>query len=454
MSFDQLVWVTALSALGLSALLFWFGRLWLHEYSEPAITRAGRIRKSVCGVLMGFCLFVVLGAFTDMKPAPKPDPVAGPAVWHTDYAKAVELAKQEKKPLFIDFGANWCNRCKEIERETFDKPEFLKALQAFVAVKIDESPGEDGDPSPAALATDQKFGVNSALPTLVLVTADEARIKKLDGKYVGEGDKTALIVSEMTAFAKGEETAEIKGGFAAALEKGIFWAILAAFLGGLAASLTPCVYPMIPVTVSIIGGSSQGSQAKAFGNSLIYVGGMALCYSVLGVSVAAAGGKFSAVFQNRWFLITIAAIFLMLGAHMLEIRKLGFLMWLNSNAGTVSNRTSGVLGIFLMGILAGFVFAPCVGPILLGVLTYIGQTRDMFLGFVFMFTFAIGMGLPFVLLGTFSGLVTRIRGTAGDWMIGVEAAFGAALVGAALYFLLPAIPALSKVFSLIAQLAS
>ncbi len=438
MDFDALVWVVAGSALVLAAVMFRLGKLWLYEFSDPPITRAGRVRKTVFGVLMGFCLFVVLGAFTVMKP-----PLAFD--WVKDHDAAVAQAQGQDKLLFIDFWAKWCPRCIEIEKQSFGREPFLQALANYVPLKVDLT-----DPGAADEAVMARYGVGENLPTFVLTTADGKRRKTLDPIALGKGDRTDHIVAELNAFAAGAGLKQDKGAFAEALEEGLFFALIAALLGGLATALTPCVYPMIPLTVAVIGSSARGSKARAFRNSLVYVGGIALCYSLLGVVVASVGGQFGALFQSPWFLGAVAAMMLVLAGHMLEVRKLGLLMRIQGAAGDVSGNRQGVAGLFVMGALAGFIFAPCVGPILLGVLTYIGETGDVVLGFLFMFVFACGMGVPFVILGTFSGLAAK---RPGDWMIGVEAAFGAALVGAALYFLVPVVPPLSELFVQLGALA-
>lgn len=438
MSFHVLVWVVAFGAALASALMFWLGKLWHYEYTDPPITRAGRIRKTTFGVLMGFCLFVLLGAFTLMKP-----PLS--FEWRHDHDAALAEASANNKLVFIDFWASWCNRCNEIERETFGTGPFLKALERYVPLKVDLT-----DPGPAEEAIMKRYDAGETLPTFLLLTPDGKRTKKLDPKDLGAGDQTDNIVSQFNAFADGAGLKEDKGAFAEALSEGLFFALIAALLGGLATALTPCVYPMIPLTVAVIGSSAKGSQSRAFRNSLVYVSGIAICYSVLGVVVASVGGQFGAMFQSPIFLIAVAGMMLLLAGHMLEVRKLKFLLKIQGAAGDVSGKGQGLGGLFLMGALAGFVFAPCVGPILLGVLTYIGETGDVILGFLFMFVFAVGMGIPFIILGTFSGLATK---RPGDWMIGVEAAFGAALVAAAMYFLVPVVPLLNEVFVLLGALA-
>ncbi len=391
----------------------------------------GRARKTTFGVLMGFCLFILLGAFTLMKP-----PLS--FEWNKDHDAAAARAKAENKLVFIDFWAGWCQRCNEIERQTFGTEAFLEVLKDYVPLKVDLT-----DPGEAEEAVMKRYNAGDNLPTFVLTSPDGKRQKMLDPAALGKGDQTDKIVAELKAFAEGSGLEKEQSAFEKALAEGMFFALIAALLGGLATALTPCVYPMIPITVSIIGSSAQGDKKLAFRNSLVYVGGIAVCYSILGVVVASVGGQFGALFQSPYFLIAVAAMMLALAGHMLEVRKLGLLLRLQGAAGDVSGKGKGLGGLFLMGALAGFIFAPCVGPILLGVLTYIGETGDVLLGFLFMFVFALGMGAPFIVLGTFSGLVAA---RPGDWMIGVEAAFGAALVAAALYFLAPIIPPLTEVF--------
>ena len=434
--FGTLVWLVAAGALAMTVVFFVAGKLWQEDTWDEKLSTGQRVRKSVFGVLAGIALFVLLGAFTVMRPESKIE-------WVKEEAAAKTQATKEGKPLFIDFWAEWCARCNEIEGQTFSRPEFLAEMEGFVPFKADVTKDDSlMDP----------WGVEN-LPTLILSSADGKRKKVLTPEALGKSDATEIIVKEMKAFSAGVTTKESKGAFAAALQQGLIWALLAAFLGGLATSLTPCVFPMIPVTAGIIGQSAGGNQVLAFRNSLIYVAGMALCYSTLGVTVALVGGKFSALFQNAAFLIAIGIFYLAFGAHMLGIRRIKALNRIEAQAGQASHKAHGLFGLLLIGVLAGFIFAPCVGPVLLGVLAYIGQTQDVMLGFVFMLTFALGMGLPFVLLGTFSGLAAKARGKGGAWVVGVEAFFGSALVGAALYFLIPIAPPLSAVFKALASLA-
>jgi len=200
MSFTTLVWVVALCSLALAALFFWIGRLWLHEYSNPPITKAGRARKTFFGVLMGFALFILLGAFTVMTPTPKVD-------WVKSEEAAFKQAKEGDKLVFIDFWAEWCARCNEIEGQSFSREEFLTARGPYVPFKADCTNDD---------ALMDKYDIGE-LPTFILTTTDRKRFKVLDANYLGKGDATDRIVKELNAFAAGEDTGEAKGAFAEAL---------------------------------------------------------------------------------------------------------------------------------------------------------------------------------------------------------------------------------------------
>ncbi len=210
------------------------------------------------------------------------------------------------------------------------------------------------------------------------------------------------------------------------------------FLGGVLTSLTPCVYPLIPITVSIFGARSAGTRLKGAFLSGIYVLGMAVMYSVLGLVAALTGKVFGSVMSNPWVMGAIALLFTLFAASMLgafQIRLPGSLQARLSQVGG-----EGTVGAFAMGLVAGVVAAPCTGPVLGGVLTYVATTGDAVLGVALLFTFAIGMGLLFFVLGTFSVNLPK----SGTWMEVVESVFGIALLVVALVFLSGAVPALRK----------
>jgi len=218
--------------------------------------------------------------------------------------------------------------------------------------------------------------------------------------------------------------------------RGLLFTLLIIFIGGLALNLTPCVYPLIPITISYFGGREKSSRGMLISNALLYLLGMAVMYSALGVIAALTGGLFGAMLQN-WIVITlIAGVMIGLALSMFgvwEIRPPAFLAEMGGK-----NR-EGLFGAFMMGLTAGIIAAPCVGPFVLGLLTFVGEKGDPALGLVMFFTLAIGLGAPLVFLAVFSGSISMLP-RAGVWMIWVRQVFGFVLVGMALYFMEPMIP--------------
>ena len=187
-------------------------------------------------------------------------------------------------------------------------------------------------------------------------------------------------------------------------DRGILATFLLVFLGGLALNLTPCVYPMIPITISYFGGQAQGKKGSIFLHALLYVIGMAVTYSALGVVAAMTGGLFGAALQHPPVLIAIALVMVLLALSMFDLYELRLPAFLNRLAG---GSQKGFGGTFLMGLTVGIVAAPCIGPFVLGLLTYVGNKGNAVLGFSLFFVLALGLGLPFLILGAFSGSIRR-----------------------------------------------
>ncbi len=219
-------------------------------------------------------------------------------------------------------------------------------------------------------------------------------------------------------------------------DKGILVTMLLVFLGGLALNLTPCVYPMIPITISYFGGQSQGKKGSILAHAILYVVGMAITYSVLGVLAAMTGGLFGAALQYPPVLIGIALVMVALALSMFDVYELRMPAFLNRLAGTSQK---GFVGTLLMGLTVGIVAAPCIGPFVLGLLTYVGNKGNPVLGFVLFFILAIGMGLPLMVLGAFSGSIKKLP-RSGAWMIWVRKIFGFILLAMAVFFLEPLFP--------------
>jgi thiol:disulfide interchange protein DsbD len=208
--------------------------------------------------------------------------------------------------------------------------------------------------------------------------------------------------------------------------------LIGVFLAGLALNLTPCVFPLIPITVGFFTQQTKDREGSAFPLALAYVVGIALTYSVLGVLAALSGAIFGGALQSPWVVGLIVVVLLSLATSMFGLWELRVPGW----AQRVSGGRSGVFGALIMGLVMGFVAAPCIGPFVVGLLTYVGQRGDPFLGFILFFTLALGLGLPYLILGTFTGAVNKLPAS-GMWMIGVRRVFGVILIAMAAYFAAP-----------------
>lgn len=213
-------------------------------------------------------------------------------------------------------------------------------------------------------------------------------------------------------------------------ERGLLLSFLLIFIGGLALNLTPCIYPLIPITVSYFGGQAGGRASRAFLLAIVYVLGMSITYSVLGMIAATTGSLFGSALQNPLVVAFIAAVLVALAMSMFGFWELRMPSFLTRRTGTAKQ---GYFGALFMGLTVGIVAAPCIGPFVLGLLTYVGEKGRPVLGFFMFFTLAWGMGIPFIVLGTLSGSVSRLP-RSGDWMVWVRKIFGFILVAMALYF--------------------
>jgi len=211
--------------------------------------------------------------------------------------------------------------------------------------------------------------------------------------------------------------------------------ILTVFLAGLALNLTPCVYPLIPITVGYFAQQAKERPGGTSGLAVVYVLGMSVTYSVLGVTAALTGRLFGRALQSPFVIGAIVAVMLALAASMFGLWELRVPGW----AMRASGGRSGLLGALLMGLVVGFVAAPCIGPFVLGLLTYVGRQGSPLLGFVLFFTLAMGLGVPYVLLGTFTGAMNKLPAS-GMWMVGIRKVFGFLLIALAVYFARPFLP--------------
>ncbi|HWN83297.1 MAG TPA: cytochrome c biogenesis protein CcdA, partial [Candidatus Udaeobacter sp.] len=212
--------------------------------------------------------------------------------------------------------------------------------------------------------------------------------------------------------------------------RGLLLTFALVFLGGLALNLTPCVYPMIPITISIFGSQGGGSR-QALKLAVFYVLGMAITYSTLGTIAALTGSMLGSALQNPLILVFIALVMLTLSLSMFGLYDIQVPQSLSRVA---SGTRQGPIGSLLMGLTVGIIAAPCIGPFVLGLLTYVGARGNPLLGFSLFFVLALGLGVPFLFLATASGSLANLP-RSGGWMVWVKKIFGFVLLGMAIYFL-------------------
>jgi thiol:disulfide interchange protein DsbD len=215
-------------------------------------------------------------------------------------------------------------------------------------------------------------------------------------------------------------------------------ALPALFAAGVLTSLTPCVYPMIPITAAIVGGqtaagpATRGDRARVLGLTLAYVVGLAAVYSGLGLFAGLTGTLFGSVSTNPWLFFAMGNLLLVSALAMLDVlpvRLPAGLMQRAATAGTAGR----VTGALVMGAMSGLVAAPCSAPVMAAVLTWVSTTRSAGLGFVYLFTFSLGMCALLAAVGLSSGALARLP-RAGAWMAWVKRAFAALMLGAAEYY--------------------
>lgn len=220
------------------------------------------------------------------------------------------------------------------------------------------------------------------------------------------------------------------------LGSGVWLTLLGIFLGGLALNLTPCVYPLIPITVSYFGGRNQDRGGRPLLHGIAYLLGLAITNSALGVSAALSGKMLGSALQNPLALVFVSGVLVTLGLSFFGVWELRMPAALTRLA---AKSYGGYTGTLFMGLTLGVVAAPCLGPFILGLITYVGQKGDPLLGFLYFFVLSVGLGLPLMALGIFSGQLDRLP-FSGTWMIWVRKGMGWVLMGMAAYMISPLIP--------------
>ena len=224
------------------------------------------------------------------------------------------------------------------------------------------------------------------------------------------------------------------GWLASLLQSDAPWLwFLAAFLGGLALNLTPCVYPMIQVTLAFFSGQTTGGVLSRARLAFLYVLGMSLTYALLGLAAARTGMLLGSWLQNPAVLIAVALLITGLAMSMFGLYELRLPGWLAQRFGQAS---PGNLGALAMGLGVGLIAAPCIGQFVLSLLVLVGQRAQLWLGFGLFLTVGFGMGLPYIVLSVYGNRLARWP-KAGPWLVWVKRLLGMVLIGLALYFVRP-----------------
>ncbi len=210
------------------------------------------------------------------------------------------------------------------------------------------------------------------------------------------------------------------------------------YLAGVLTSLTPCIYPMIPITAAIVGGANADGTRPPMARTLVltlsYVIGLATVYALLGVVAGLTGTMFGTVSTNPWLYFAMANLLLLSALAMLDVIPIRLPAALAGRAATAG--TGGRAGgAFVMGAMSGLVAAPCGAPVMAAVLTWVTRTGSALLGFVYLLAFSFGMCTLLVLVGLSSGAVARLP-RAGAWMLWVKRFFALAMLGVAEYYLI------------------
>ncbi len=230
-----------------------------------------------------------------------------------------------------------------------------------------------------------------------------------------------------------EKKSDVFTNLEAEFSKNIYWAFLLVFFAGILTSFTPCIFPMIPITMSILGHSPEkNSRTENLLKSLFYVFGIAITYSTLGVIAAMTGSLFGNALANKYVLSGIVLLFILMAFGMWGFYDLQMPAFIRKKFGA-SRKSKGYFGIFVIGLFAGIVASPCVGPVLVTILSYVSTTQNVYLGFGLLFTYALGLGLIFIMIGLFSHFL-KLLPKSGSWMNSIKFLMGFLMICMAVYY--------------------
>ncbi|HRK01194.1 MAG TPA: cytochrome c biogenesis protein CcdA [Oligoflexia bacterium] len=225
-----------------------------------------------------------------------------------------------------------------------------------------------------------------------------------------------------------------------------FGAILLAYLGGILSSFTPCIYPMIPITLGLIGGSTERSVKDGWILSTFYVLGMACVYTVLGLAASLSGQIFGSMTNTTGWYLTLGVILAVSSLWMLDVIKFDPNVWIQNVSRKFSKKThtprpdendASLLGAFTLGASSGFIAAPCTTPVLTTILAHIATERSVGMGMLLMFSFALGLGTILVAIGTFAGAM-KVLPKSGRWLSHIKVLSGVLILALGMYYVFKA----------------
>jgi len=239
----------------------------------------------------------------------------------------------------------------------------------------------------------------------------------------------------------GRASYEVSGGqrgISTVFGTGLILTLLGIFLGGIALNLTPCVYPLIPITASYFGGRSETGEHQGYVilHGLLYILGLSVMNSAIGISAAFTGKLMGSVLQHPAVLFFVSSVLLLMALNFFGLWELRLPSFLSS---VVSKSHTGYAQSLFMGLTLGIVAAPCIGPFIIGLLTMVAQRGDPLFGFLIFFTLSIGLGLPLFILSIFAGNVSKLP-RSGEWLIWIRNLFGWIMLAMAVYFVKPLFP--------------
>ena len=316
-----------------------------------------------------------------------------------------------------------------------DKPVALYTGRVIILVEAHVRP----DATPAKLTLESNLGYQACNDKVCVapVTIPLA----LEAEIAAPGEKPQPIHPEIfgstvPTTATSSTPATQENSIARMMrERGLTVTLVFLFVSGLLLNLTPCVYPMITITVSYFGGKGERKSGMAFAGAMAYFFGIVITYSVLGLAAALTGGLFGALLQNPIVLAAIGILLVAMALSMFGLFEFQPPQFLMQRATNLSSK-AGYLGLFFLGAMVGVIAAPCLAPIVVVVLAFAGSSGDPWLGWWLFFALGTGLGLPYIMLGTFSSLLTRLP-KSGTWMVWVKRVFGVALIAVALWITNP-----------------